>query len=75
MICNCSFVCFQDIFYGKDVSLTGRLSLNELRNALTNTGNIIVYVKTMLTHYMFLNYLKVIKVTSLLKLLPYNTIH
>ncbi|KTF88697.1 hypothetical protein cypCar_00010020 [Cyprinus carpio] len=28
----------RDIFYGKDVSRTGSLSLNELRNALTITG-------------------------------------
>ncbi len=39
---------YQDIFYGKDVSRTGRLSLNELRNALTNTGNIIDYVNTLI---------------------------
>ncbi len=39
---------YQDIFYGKDVSRTGSLSLNELRNALTITGNIF-YVKTVNT--------------------------
>ncbi|XP_042599090.1 calpain-14-like isoform X1 [Cyprinus carpio] len=31
-------VFLKDIFYGKDVSRTGSLSLNELRNALTITG-------------------------------------
>lgn len=31
----------QDIFYGMDVSRTGSLSLNELRNALKIAGNFI----------------------------------